>query len=336
MSMKFPHAAVLFGLFGCAVGIFIGGYGSATMGRVSEPRWTKAEARVPIDALRARFANSRHHHHVPEPAESSIVGTDMGITAEDQARNDELWALRFQGECVLELESPVVRKQLAFAAARTAEERLERLRSAGLDGVLRDSGMSPEQAGMFERHVGKIALAAVEAEAALLQLSQARDQFQTRMGTNLTPEAAARLRSMESTLRSQHDVAGFATYTRSRGIDLDTESLGRVAGLITEMGAVTYESIHGPFDGFPAPASGDRPVMEKLNQDIERMKLSKARALEAGGERGFAADLLSRVDEYYSERIRATEAELRSVSTRLDPVERARQTAELAERIRRR
>lgn len=332
--MKFPHSSVLFGLLGCTIGVFIGGFRSTTSQRAEIPHWTKAEVQIPIDAVRARFANSRKNQF-PNANDTQVVGTDMGITSEDQQRNDELWALRFQGECVLELESPVARKQLAFAAARSAEQRLERLRSAGLDGIIRDSGMPPEQVALFERHLSKIAQASVEAEGALFQLSQARDQFQSRISTNFTPEVASRLKSLELSLRSQHDINGFSTYMQSRGIDVGDQSLGMIANLITETGAVTYESIHGPFDGIPSPAAGDRPVIEKLDREIQQMKVSKQRALDAGVERGFQADLLTRLDEYYSERIRSAEAELRSVSTRLDPVEKAKQTAELIAKIRR-
>lgn len=251
-------------------------------------------------------------------------GLPDGTTQEDWDLHAELWERRAQGETVLELESPVIRKLTEKGTQRIVDLQKARRLSAGYAPFLAELGLSAEQAGRFEEHLSKIVEASIEAESAIQQLNQARDEFRGRVEANLAPDDVKRYKEFEKRFRTTYDVDGFLGFLESRNIGAGPNTREMVARLIATAEAVTYESSQGPFDGLPDPAYGAEQVIAKLGRDLSQLGKSRESVARLGAEQDIPDTLLSELDAYYAERMRQLQETWHRVQGVADPSVRAK------------
>lgn len=296
--------------------------------------WQTSVTSGPEQDYRRHFSRVNTANPPDQAAVGPASSGPFGSSPEEFEYHMELWNRKQKGECILEMESPVSRKAQEVSAGKLVSLQAERRSSRGLQEALSRFGLSSEQIDLFRDHLSKITTASVLAEGYILQLQQTRAEFQDRVNDYLSPEAAKEYLSMEEGLRAQYDVDGFSSYMKSRNIEVGDDSVARVAKLIQETRTATYELSQGPFDGIPSPAFGDRQIVEKYERDVARMRIAREVALRAASERGFPEELIQRLGEYYSERIRSTEEMQKQFADRLDPAVKAKQTEELLARLR--
>ncbi|MGE3312437.1 MAG: hypothetical protein AB7O66_20920 [Limisphaerales bacterium] len=231
--------------------------------------------------------------------------TDFGDA--DVAENVRLQELRAAGECVLDMDDPLQRKQNDQLRERKVRRIEEARRALGQAEMFASLGLSEGQAAQFDRHLSQIVRASAEASMGMAQLQKARSEYAKRIRSTLTAEQAKAYGLFEEKLRVAPDVDAFGKYLAEAKSPVDSDVRGQFAAVVTEAGASTFVSWSGPFDEMPTPAYGADQVIPRLEQELVRITDGGTRALRVAANQGMSPEALDLIRGYFATRLKFIE-----------------------------
>lgn len=195
-------------------------------------------------------------------------------------------------------------------SARVLREREE----AGFRSELAQLGMDSEQIEQAERHLSKIAGAAVDANQHLIQLKDAQLAFDARMRKQLSEEGYRTFRESEQAFAARSEVAAFKKYIDGGNLSGSPELLTAFSDLLRQTRVATVEKIGGPYDSVPVPAVGVDDVRTHMQRRLESVQKGAEVVQGAMRELGYPDSIEQGIVGYY----RQKEEDVRNELSRLE------------------
>ncbi|MGE3312087.1 MAG: hypothetical protein AB7O66_19145, partial [Limisphaerales bacterium] len=164
-----------------------------------------------------------------------------------QAEARKVDELRRRGEFILEMEEPGFHEAHQATMERVSARVLREREEAGFRSELAQLGMDSEQIEQAERHLSKIAGAAVDANQHLIQLKDAQLAFDARMRKQLSEEGYRTFRESEQAFAARSEVAAFKKYIDGGNLSGSPELLTAFSDLLRQTRVATVEKIGGPY-----------------------------------------------------------------------------------------
>ncbi|MCF7763565.1 MAG: hypothetical protein K9N62_07810 [Verrucomicrobia bacterium] len=217
--------------------------------------------------------------------DSDQDGVFGGMSQADLDRTFELNRRSKEGEYILGYERPTDQLLRRWGISNYVANVTST--NAVYGEVFERLGLSEKSSKQFQKHLGKIISASMEADTAIQQLLSARKAYDNRLQSELGPEEYRVYREFEESKRAGAEVQRLQDYVQSTfGDSIDPNHSGTIADLIRESEAYTGDSWNGPYDGLPEPAVGKHDIIERLenmiNQIGDRAQIIAGRAAEAG------------------------------------------------------
>lgn len=238
------------------------------------------------------------------------VAPELDQMASDAA---ELDGLRKRGEYILEMEDPGFREAHRSTVAAFSARILKKRDQAGFRTRLEKMGLNSEQIDQAERHLGKIAVAAIDANQHLIQLMDAQVAFDERMRNQLPEGRYEEFREYETELAAGEEMAQFNKFLKKRDLNNSAEIVTAFAELVRLTGATTVENMGGPYDPAPSPAIGVPNVRAQLQRRLSATQRSVEAAQGAVQAKGYPEAIQQEIMGYYLQREAAAKADLHQI-----------------------
>lgn len=244
---------------------------------------------------------SQHLQRKADSTNEDSAASAASADAEMGARLLEDWALR--GEYFLQLENPsaqsLLRNNWSNHVARMAQQR----REDGIRDVLQRVGLRPEQVDQLERHLSKIDLAVLQAEAHSTQLHLAKDDYDKRLRSVLSEGDYGTYRAFEEQGQARKEVQRLRAHLLDSGLALEDEFSSRLIPKIAGSGAYTGNYWPGPFDKVKEVRFGYESVIQSGQEQLESMRQGWL-TLEASMDAEIrASEWWKGIEQYYQKRI---------------------------------
>ncbi|MGE4180282.1 MAG: hypothetical protein AB7J34_10685 [Limisphaerales bacterium] len=231
-----------------------------------------------------------------------------------QAEARKVDELRRRGEFILEMEEPGFHEAHQATMERVSARVLREREEAGFRSELAQLGMDSEQIEQAERHLSKIAGAAVDANQHLIQLKDAQLAFDARMRKQLSEEGYRTFRESEQAFAARSEVAAFKKYIDGGNLSGSPELLTAFSDLLRQTRVATVEKIGGPYDSVPVPAVGVDDVRTHMQRRLESVQKGAEVVQGAMRELGYPDSIEQGIVGYY----RQKEEDVRNELSRLE------------------
>lgn len=168
---------------------------------------------------------------------------------------------------------------------------------------------------------------AIKAGDSMLELLQARRQFDRGMRDKLGEAAYDQYRAIESLKPYYREVDEIRRFAGTKAGFLNEDATVELAELLKRFDLHTTETWDGPYDPAPRPRVGMEPILAGLDQKESRIAAGLSPFLDEARQR-FSVDGVGILSDYYDMVRRGLDEDRRNVS--MTPDERKRQMEELA------
>lgn len=286
---------------------------------LEEARERGVEASAP-----ARKSNSLSRTQIDKNAQNDTVVTANIEESEDLRENaHDLEARRIAGEYILESEHPSNR-DLQYAHIARLAANVSSNNAGRYSALFSELGVPHEESVRLQKHLEKIALASMKANAAIQELLQARVDFQDRASSIMGEEAYKKYTEFEDASRAELEKNTFVKYLDKRQQTLPPEREAELTDSILQAEAYTHMYTLGPRDPVPSPAVGREMVEKRLREEASFLNERGSAVLSRLVEHGWSEEEWQPVYDYYSNNI-ANRAAMISENANFNPIERLEQ-----------
>jgi len=252
-----------------------------------------------VSSLRRGFSASRPRAgDGPDDGGAATEASASPFSRRDLEENERLIRLREEGEYVLTMDDPLTRRLLESNWVTRAQQSALRRSTDGHPEMYQRLGLTEEQADKFDRHLSQIEKAAVQAEAAITQLLEARDELGNRMDSLLSAEQKEEYRKFEESLGTKRDLEALSGFLKERQVSLSEQDMASISEVLVASSGGTFRKWGGPFDELPDPAVGAGAVAAKLSTEAAGIAAGRERVIASARERGLSQDALTYLDQY--------------------------------------
>jgi hypothetical protein len=235
------------------------------------------------------------------------------LTEDDRQISLALNERRKKGEYILKFERPLDRKVME-AGIKQLASRIASNRAPALDAVFSQLALNPEISKQLKDHQEKIALASLQTETAMQQLILARQAYDTRMHSILSPDEYSSYRQFEDSGGATREYAALQQFADQKNTPLDPAYQQQVMDLIRSSQAYTSESWHGPYDSWPQIAIGQDMVVQKIEQEIGQISQAASTLREQATQASLPAPYVDLLSSYFADRISARNRTLENLN----------------------
>jgi len=261
-----------------------------------------------VSSLRRGFSKSKPGaEDGPDDGSAATEMTASPFSQRDVEENERLMRLREEGECVLTMDDPLTRSQLESNWVARGQRSALRRSTDGHPEMYKRLGLTEEQAEKFDRHLSQVEKATAQAEAAIVQLLEARAELGDRMDALLTGEQKEEYRKFEDSLGTKRDIETIAGFMKDRQVPLSDQDLSSISELLVANNASTFRKWGGPFDELPDPAVDTAGISARLSREAADIAATRERVIASARDRGLSQDTLTYLDQYFGWRQQSLE-----------------------------
>ncbi|SPE60133.1 hypothetical protein SBV1_370117 [Verrucomicrobia bacterium] len=246
----------------------------------------------------------------PQPASARPGGGEpFEITDEDGRLSRELTARQRKGEYIARFDDPVAYKRQKQAIAKGVQM-LAASNRKNLAPVFARVGLSDQVSEQLQAHVSKINDAAMQAEAALMQLETARVDYDSRVQSLLSPADYVLYKQYEAAGPARQQFERLERFAWQEGRTMVGGERGSLVAIIREAEAYPKESYLGPYDGLPVVAVGKENVLRNAKHQLAEVDEGANRAVRLAAERGLSKRSIGLLRDYYARDIQKRSDEI--------------------------
>ena len=301
------------GLLGIFTGLALGHAAFSNTPEVMKLRSELLQTRTECDEL--RNASLRTAVSIPpaqagfdrsaDPAPSAqSAGLPRGLSKEDLEESRAMDERRSRGEYFLGDEDPIIRK-IGETNRTTSVARIAELKRMELGVLFAQFGLSDEASQQLQSHRVKITQAALKVEADISQLQTARNDYDSRLRTQLSAEDYSKYRLYEDTNPARAEYAKVLTFASQMGLAIDPNYEDKVVNLLYQAKAYTSMPGFGPYEGTPQPAIGLEAATAHVRQQLAQLTECAAQLSAHAAEAGLPDAAKNVVDNYYATKIKS-------------------------------
>lgn len=249
---------------------------------------------------------------------------------EDDGSLENLVARRTRGEYINLFDDPANRNKLRENIVRGVAL-LEAKNRSTLIPLFNAMGIPDTESSRLIAHVSEINEAALEAQAMTTQLLAARDAYDEKIKTLLSPADYERYKEFEEGAPARAAVEELRKYADKDGKVIDTAELETIGNVIKDAKAYERIAYLGPYDGMPVVAVGKDNVLRNAEERLAELHDGANRALRIAAERGLSMQSIDLMFNYFERNVREKSEEIDRIQ---DPLTEARLLGDLQRRAR--
>jgi len=220
-----------------------------------------------------------------------------------------LTARQRKGEYIARFDDPVAYKRQKQAIAKGVQM-LAASNRKNLAPVFARVGLSDQVSEQLQAHVSKINDAAMQAEAALMQLETARVDYDSRVQSLLSPADYVLYKQYEAAGPARQQFERLERFAWQEGRTMVGGERGSLVAIIREAEAYPKESYLGPYDGLPVVAVGKENVLRNAKHQLAEVDEGANRAVRLAAERGLSKRSIGLLRDYYARDIQKRSDEI--------------------------